>query len=236
MVFFRLHFCCLLIYGKYLSLQNCCFLTAMKTKFSRWNRYFFVKFHTFYSWTLYVWLPIPCVLVIQKTEILAQFRFSSLVDRRSKLWQVCGKIPFDKNPSGQRMLKFHLTYTRPCINSDSAEKVPQKASQRGKKEKILSIMKGGGQAQLTFIPWSKSTNPHPVNTDTAQRGCHDKVQHKRSWLHHQKCGMFKMQPGRWTQKLHSPCGFLPDQKYLTRKESCNTPSAFDSRKMANLQV
>lgn len=41
-------------------------------------------------------------------------------------------------------------------------------------------MKGGGQAQLTFIPWSKSTNPYPVNTDMAQRGCHDKVQYKRS--------------------------------------------------------
>lgn len=88
-------------------------------------------------------------------------------------------------------------------------------------------MKGAGQAQLPLIP---------VNTDTAQRGCHDKVLHKSSWLHHKKCGMFKMQPGRWDSKITLSLWFLPDQKYLARRESCNTPTGFDSRKMANQQV
>lgn len=54
--------------------------------------------------------------------------FPSLWTEAPKLQQVCGKIPFDKNPSAQRRLKFHVTYSRPRINDDNSEQEVQKAS------------------------------------------------------------------------------------------------------------
>lgn len=51
------------------------------------------------------------------------------------------------------------------------QKISSKSITEGKKNKYsLGVMKGG-QDQLTLIA---------VNTETAQRGCHDKVLHKRS--------------------------------------------------------
>lgn len=88
---------------------------------------------------------------IQRDEILlATFRSFNLVDRSNlTLQQVCGKLPFDKNPSAKRMLKSHMNYYRTCINDDGPEKTAQKASQKENENKYsLNIMKGDGQAQL----------------------------------------------------------------------------------------
>lgn len=71
---------------------------------------------------------------IQRDEILlAKFRSFSLVDRSNlTLQQVCGKLPFDKNPSAKRMLKSHMNYYRTCINDDGPEKNSSKSITEGK--------------------------------------------------------------------------------------------------------
>lgn len=79
----------------------------------------------------------------------------------SKLWQVRGKIPFDKNPSAQGMLKFHLTYSRPCINSDSPEKVAQKAAQRGKKRINFKFKERRWSGSAYIYPMIKKYKPLP---------------------------------------------------------------------------
>lgn len=153
---------------------------------------------------------------IQREEILlAKFRSLDLVDRSYwTLWQVCGKLPFDKNPSAERMFKSCMKYYRTHIKDDSPEKIAQKASQRENENKYSwRIMKGDGQAQLIWNPWTRCKSSYSVNTHKQDKGlamtecCTKIVDYTTKYPECLRCNLV-----RWTQKLLSHCGFHQTKK------------------------
>lgn len=131
--FFRLHFAVCWIMANNLS-KTVVFWLLWKQNLAnqRWKRYFFVEFHP-HELSMSNYLFHILLSYREQRSYKPSSDLLTLWIEASKLWQVCGKVPFDRNPSAQRKLKFCVNYSRPRTNDDSPEKAAQKASQRREK-------------------------------------------------------------------------------------------------------